>query len=309
MQVLVAGATGTLGGPLLHALRNAGHEVIGIARSEKSAAVVHERGGRAVIADVMDRDALLRAVDGIRADAVLHELTALKKAPARFSDMAETNRLRIEGSTNLLEAARSVGATRFVTQSIIFGYGYQDVGSVDEGAPFGEPAGDATDEPIQAMVSAEQQAFHAPGIDGIALRYGLFYGADAATMVGMLNRWSLPVPTKWRGTLGFIHHEDAAAATVAALERGTAGRAYNIVDDTPVSWREFVETVARVYRTKKPIALPDGLLRAVAPYAGMMMTRVNMQVSNQLARQELGWGPRYASVAEGLEGMTGIEPA
>ncbi|HEU4807168.1 MAG TPA: NAD(P)-dependent oxidoreductase [Homoserinimonas sp.] len=300
MKVLVAGATGTLGGPLLHALGSAGHEVIGIARSDKSAQVVRKRGGRPVIADVMDRDALLRAVDDIRAEAVLHELTALKKAPARFSDMAETDRLRIEGSANLLEAARTVGATRFVTQSIIFGYGYQVAGAVDESAPFGELAGDATDQPIQAMVSAEQQAFHVPGIDGIALRYGLFYGADAAIMVGMLNRWSLPVPTKWRGTLGFIHHEDAAAATVAALERGIAGRAYNIVDDTPVSWREFVETVARVYQTKKPIALPDGLLRAVAPYAGTVMTRVNMQVSNARARQELGWEPRYASVGEGL---------
>lgn len=300
MKVLVAGATGTLGGPLLHALRDGGHEVIGIARSEKSAQVVRERGGRPVIADVMDRDALLRAVDGIHVDAVVHELTALRKPPARFSDMAETNRLRIEGSANLLEAARTVGATRFVTQSIIFGYGYQDVGAVDESAPFGELAGDATDQPIEAMVSAEQQAFHAPGIDGIALRYGLFYGADAATMVGMLNRWSLPVPTRWRGMLGFIHHEDAAAATVVALERGIAGRAYNIVDDTPVSWREFVETVARVYQTKKPIPLPDGLLRAVAPYAGTMMTRVNIRVSNARARQELGWAPRYASVGEGL---------
>lgn len=300
MRVLVAGATGTLGEPLLAALHAAGHEIIGIARSPRGAQVVLERGGQPVIADVMDRDALARAVEGIDADAVLHELTALKKPPARFSHMEQTNRLRIQGTTNLLEAARLIGARRFVTQSIIFGYGYGNIGAVNETTAFGALAGDKTDGPIRAMVSAEQQAFDAPGIDGIALRYGLLYGADAATMVDLLNRRGLPVPRKWRGTLGLIHHEDAASATVAALEHGTDGHAYDIVDDTPVSWREYVETVARMHGTKPPMALPDALLRIAAPYAGTLMTRVNMQVSNDRARQELGWRPRYASVADGL---------
>lgn len=248
----------------------------------------------------MNRDALLRAVDGIHADAVLHELTALKKAPAKFSDMEETNRLRIQGSANLLAAAREVGATRFLTQSIVFGYGYRDLGAVDETTPFGVLTGDASDAPIRAMVSAEQQAFNAPGIDGIALRYGLLYGADAATMAGMLNRRSLPISTRWRGTLGLVHHEDAASATVAALERGTAGRAYNVVDDTPTSWRDYIEAIAKAHGSKPPMALPGWLLRHAAPYAGVLMTRVNMQVSNARAKLELGWTPRYGSVSDGL---------
>ncbi|WP_051265935.1 NAD-dependent epimerase/dehydratase family protein [Nakamurella lactea] len=300
MKVLVAGATGTLGGRLLPALTEAGHEVIGLARSVQGADVVRARGGRPIVADVMDRDALLSAVSGVRADAVLHELTALKKAPARFRDMDATNRLRTEGSANLLAAAGAIGATRFVTQSIVFGYGYRDVGAVDENTPFGTLAGDPTDAPIRAMVAAEQQAFHTPGIDGIALRYGLFYGDDTPTMVTMLNHRKLPVPTRWRGTLGLIHHQDAATATVAALTRGTPGRAYNIVDDTPASWRDYVDTIASVHSTRPPMALPGWLLRAAAPYAGVLMTRVNMQVSNRLARRELGWAPQFPGLAEGL---------
>lgn len=244
---------------------------------------------KVLVADVMDREALLRAIEGIHVDAVLHELTALKKSPTKFSDMEQTNRLRIGGSANLLDAARELGATRFLTQSIIFGYGYKDLGAVDESTPFGVLSGDATDQPIRAMASAEQQAFEAPGIDGISLRYGLLYGADAATMAAMLNRRVLPVPTKWRGTLGLVHHEDAATAPVAALEHGTGGRAYNIVDDTPVSWREYIEIIARVHGTKSPMVLPDALLRLAAPYAGALMTRINMQVSNERARNELGW--------------------
>lgn len=301
MKVLVAGATGALGDPLLRTLRESGHEVVGIARNEKGAEVVRNRGGMPVVADVMDRTALLRAVDDIHADAVLHELTALKKLPTKFADLKQTDQLRIQGSTNLLEAARAVGATRFLTQSIIFGYGYTDLGAVDENTPFGRLAGDATDGPIRALASAEQQAFEAAGIEGIALRYGLLYGADAATMAAMLNRRRMPIATRWNGTLGLIHHEDAASATVAALERGVGGRAYNIVDDTPVSWREYIETIARAHDTKPPVALPSWLLRIAAPYAGQLMTRINMQVSNQRARQELGWEPRYRNVAEGLE--------
>lgn len=300
MKVLVAGATGTLGGPLLAALQANGHEVTGIARSKKGAAVVRRRGGIPIIADVMDQGSLLRAVTGLRADVVVHELTALKKAPVRFADMDETNRLRIDGSANLLAAAAELGASRFVTQSIIFGYGYRDLGAVDENTPFGQLVGDATDGPIRAMESAEQQAFNAPGIDAVALRYGLLYGADATAMAGMLNRRALPVPTKWSGTLGLIHHDDAAAATVAAIERGTAGHAYNIVDDTPVSWRQYIEALARVYEAKSPLSLPGWVLRTAAPYAGALMTRINMQVSNERALCELDWRPRFASVTDGL---------
>ena len=302
MKVVLAGATGTLGKPLIAALKASGHEVIGIARSAAGVATLNARGASSVVADVMDRDTLLRALQGVRAEAVIHELTALKKPPTTFGAMRETNRLRIDGTANLLEAARAVGATRFLTQSIVFGYGYTDHGEqlVTERSPFGQVHGDATDEPIAAMASTENQAFGAPGIDGIALRYGLLYGEDVPNMKRMLDRWSLPVPAHWRGSLPLIHHADAAAATVAALERGVAGRAYNLVDDGVVSWREFIETVSAATGARKPLALPDALLRAVAPYAGTMMTRLNLRVSNELAKRELDWLPQYATIAAGV---------
>lgn len=300
MKVLLAGATGTLGKPLIAALRQGGHEVIGIARTDGGVATLEQRGASAVIADVLDRDALLRAVDSIGADAVIHELTALKKAPATYGAMTQTNRLRVEGTTNLVAAYEAVGATRFITQSIVFGYGYTDHGDalVTEQSPFGELHGDATDAPIAAMVSTEQQAFATGG--GIALRYGLFYGEDIPSIKRMLDRWSLPVPAQWRGSLPLVHHRDAAAATVAALERGIPGRAYNVVDDSHTNWREFIETVAAVTGARGPLALPDGLIRMVAPYAGAMMTGLNLRVSNDLAKRELGWAPEFPTIAEGV---------
>jgi len=301
MRVLLAGATGTLGKPLVAQLNAAGHEVIGVARSAAGVATLQACGASSVLADVMDRDALLRALEGVTADAVVHELTALKKAPATFGAMRETNRLRIDGTANLVQAFHAVGATKFVTQSIVFGYGYRDHGDsvLTEQSRFGALAGDGTDEPIAAMVSTEQQAF---AIDGIALRYGLFYGDDRDTVERMLARRSLPVPARWRGSIPFVHHWDAAAATVAALERGIPGRAYNVADDGPTSWREYIEAVSAASGAPKPLALPDGLIRAVAPYAGAMMTRLNLRVSSALAKSELGWAPRYPTVVEGLSG-------
>jgi nucleoside-diphosphate-sugar epimerase len=129
--------------------------------------------------------------------------------------------------------------------------------------------------------------------------YGLFYGGDVEDYVSMLRKRALPVPTGKRGTLALIHHHDAAAATVAALERGTAG-AYNIVDDRPTTWRELVEEMARVHEAPRPLAVPRWVLRAAAPYAAVMMTGVNQRVSNAKAKRGLGWTPRYPTMPEGL---------
>ena len=303
MKILLAGATGTLGGPLIRQFNAAGHEVVGIARTPQGVERLRTRGAGAVLADVLDRDAFLRAVENMSADAVVHELTDLKKAPATFGAMKQTNRLRIEGTANLVEAAQLIGAKRMITQSIVFGYGYTDHGHqpVTEETPFGEPRGDATDVPVQALLSTETQVRQAEGIAGIALRYGLFYGDDILGMKRSLNRFALPVPSYWRGKIPLIHHWDAASATVAALERGVPGRAYNIVDDLPVSWHEFITTVARETGARKPVVLPDAVLRAVAPYAGALITRLSMRVSNDLAKKELRWEPRYPTVADGVK--------
>jgi nucleoside-diphosphate-sugar epimerase len=301
MRVLVGGATGAIGIPLVTRLLEGGDDVTGITRTETGAKVLGDLGVDAVRADVLDRDGLLGSVRGRRYDAVIHELTALKKPPAQFRDMAATNVLRTTGTANLLEVARAVGATRFVTQSIVFGYGYADHGDepLTERSRFGEAGHDRFAPTIRAMAAAENQLFEAPDVEGVALRYGLFYGRDLATVAGMLRARRLPV-TSYAGTLAFVHHEDAAAATVAALRRGRAGSAYNVVDDTPVSWRDYAMEVAATVGAPRPLTVPGWLLRIVAPYAARFMTRVSMVVSNARAKDELGWKPEYGSYVEGV---------
>lgn len=303
MKVILAGATGVLGVPIVQQLLAAGHDVCGITRSQVGAERLRQLGASVITADAMDRDALLAAVDGQHADAVVHELTALRRAPTGHAAMAPTNALRVRGTANLLEVAQAVGAQRFVTQSIIFGYGYHDHGSqvLTEESPFGQRHGDAFDAHIEAMVSTEQQAFAATGIDGIALRYGLLYGADQDRVVQMLRKRALPVASKG-GELAFVHHHDAAAATVAAIERGSGGQAYNIVDDAPATFRDLITAIADAHSAPRPLVLPGWFLKLAAPYGGTILSDVSLRVSNDKARRDLGWSIVYPSYREGVPG-------
>lgn len=300
MRVLLAGASGTLGRALVPQLIAAGHEVVGVTRSPDSAERLKARGADAVVADVLNRSELLARLRGVRADAVMNQLTALSSPPLRYASMRQTNELRERGTAHLLEVAALVGATRAVTQSIVFGYGYRrrHPGPVDESAPFGVPENLPVDPILAALASTERQVFEAPGIDGVSLRYGLFYGLDRRSMEKLLRRRALPVST-WDGVIPFVHHEDAAAATVAALERGVPNSAYNVADTTPVSWRRYIETAARALGAPPPLVLPPWLLRATLRYPAELMTRMDLRVSTERAAKELGWVPRYPSVEEG----------
>ena len=301
MNVLLAGARGALGIPLTRQLLIRGHQVIGLTRGHASAARLDALGARPVVADALDRDALLRATEGLAADAVIHQLTALKQPPLRHRGMARTDRLRPEGTTNLLTAAEQLGARRFLTQSFILGYGYRDHGArmLTERDPFGEPAGDRNDPHLAAMRSPEQQALSAP--EGIALRYGLLYGADADRLRPMLATRRLPVADG--GVVGWVHHEDAAAATVAALERGRAGQAYNIVDDRPASWREVFTAMATAFGAPPPPRLPGWLVRLAAPYVASIVVDSRLRVSNAKAMAELDWWPSFPTYVEGIQAM------
>ncbi len=301
MHVLLAGATGTLGAPLVRQLLVAGHAVTGITRTPAGATRLVELGAAPLLADVMNREGLLAAASDIKADAVIHELTDLKKAPIGHGGMTGTDTLRAEGTTRLLELAAQVEAHTFITQSIVFGYGYVDHGArtVSEADDFGVMRGHRFDVHVRAMASAERQAFAAVGVRGVALRYGLFYGADMPAVVGMLRKRSLPVASRG-GVLPFVHHEDAAAATVAALERGVDGQAYNIVDDTPTTFRDFLTEVAEVHHVPRPIVAPGWVLKLAAPYGGAVLSDVSMRVSHEKATRELGWEPRFPSAIEGI---------
>jgi nucleoside-diphosphate-sugar epimerase len=302
MKVLLAGATGTLGVPLVRALVAGGHAVIGLSRTPGKRDMLRALGAEPLIADVMDRMALLSAVDGLRAEAVLHEMTALKKIPTRHRDMAATAALREVGTANLLAAAQVLGARRFVTQSFFMGYGYGDWGDkvLTEEDPFAPTGRGRFERHLAAMRSNERQAFTTPGIEGIALRYGSLYGPGGAMepMIDMLRRRRLPLPRGGGGITSLIYVEDAAAATVAALERGRPGEAYNVVDDEPVTWGEFFGALAKAFGAPPPREVPPWVFRFM-PYARAMMMG-DHRFSNAKAKHELGWRPAAPTYREGI---------
>lgn len=305
MRVIVAGASGAIGRVLVAELRRSGHEVIGLSRSAAGARLLTELGARPVIADVLDREGLLRALDGVTADAVIHEATALKNAPTRYRarGITETNRLRITGTAYLLDAARHTGATRMVTQSMIFGYGFLDHGDalISENAPFGRPRGMKSDAATAAFAAAEQQVRTAEGIEGVALRYGFVYGPGPASdaIVELLRKRRFPIPSGGGGNFGWLWHSDAATATMAALECGRAGEAYNVVDDEPATWGQMFDALADALGAPRPRRVPAALLRLAAPFLIDQMDATSMRVSNAKLRTELGWRPSMSSYREG----------
>lgn len=308
MKVLLAGATGAIGGPLLAALSAGGHQVHAIIRNPADAGRIAAAGAATVVADVMDREALLRAVDGLGADAVMHQATALRTAGRTLGPDDPTLALRRAGTAHLLAAARVVGARRFVTQSLITGYGYRNHGSraLTEDDPFGKQVGNVGDLVAAGSLATERQAFDVAGIDGIALRYGMFYGPRAfSDLFADLMRKRAPIRPRGRsGTTGFVHVADAATAAVAALERGRDGQAYNIVDDQPATWQTFLDTVAAAHRTPRPISVPGWIIRRMVPYLGCLMIDTSMRVSHARATADLGWTPSKPNIHVGLTSPT-----
>jgi nucleoside-diphosphate-sugar epimerase len=259
------------------------------------------------VADVLDRDGLLAAVAEQRADAVVHALTALKKTPMRHRDMYRTNELRDAGMANMLAAARVLGARRCVVESMHVGYGYGDWGTqvLTEDVPFA-PRGRTRglERHLAGFRALEGQLFEATRagwIEGVSLRFGAFYGPDAGmqAIVEMLRRRRLPLVDGGHAVLSWIHHEDAAAAVVAALERGRPGEAYNIVDDEPVTWRDFLGLLAATADTPLPLSLPRWLLGLAGPYAAAFLT-TTLRASNAKAKRELGWTPALPTYRVGI---------
>ncbi|MFG2460100.1 NAD-dependent epimerase/dehydratase family protein [Streptomyces sp. NPDC048523] len=291
-SILLAGASGVLGRHIAGALTDAGHKVAGLGRDE----------GNAVRADLMDRDALLRAVDGHHFDTVVHAATALRKPPVRHRDMYATDALRIEGTAHLIEAARATGARRFVTESMVFGYGYGDFGEhpITEDDDFGPRGSDPElERHLAGMRTKEELTFGAAGSEGIALRFGLFYGPGGTdALLPLLRRRSLPAPADHGRVLPWVELTDAARAVAAAVEHGRPGQAYNIADRTPMGFRAHLLCVAEEFGLPKPMSVPRWLTRPMA-YAHTMFS-TSMRVSARKAERELGWTPVYPSGREGL---------
>jgi 2-alkyl-3-oxoalkanoate reductase len=301
VKVFVAGAGGVLGRHLLPLLIDAGHEVVGTSRSLERLVDIESVGAEAVKLEALDRQAVADAVAAARPDAIVHALTALPPAgPSRVADLDATNRLRIEGTANLLAAARHAGVERFVAESLIGVYGSRaGVEPLTEDAPLADvPAAGAG--VVGALRSLEEQVL---GSGGIALRFGFFYGADVPSTqaaIARLRRRLLPMPGGAPGVASYVHVDDAASGIVAALERGRGGEAYNIVDDEPVSFGEFFRRLAVSAGAPAPVSIPVWLGRLVAPYATALAVDAQLPASNHRARSELGWQPAFATVREGL---------
>lgn len=307
MKVFVAGASGVIGRPLVRQLVAAGHRVTGMTRSEDRAAAIREAGGAAVVCDVFDAPALEAAVREAAPEVVVHELTAL---PARLDykakqdPLAPTNRVRTEGTRNLLAAAKAAGARRFIAESVAFFYEPRGEWVKDEaaalnlGAP-GHFGGAAT-----ALAELERQVTDAKGIESVVLRYGWLYGpgtffdrAGSQTEDALKRR--LPIVGKGDGIFSFVQVEDAAAATVAAVERGAPGT-YNVVDDEPAPMREWVPVFCEAVGAKKPRRVPVWLARLVAGSAAVTSATQLRGAANAKAKHELGWQPRYPSWRQGF---------
>jgi nucleoside-diphosphate-sugar epimerase len=298
MRIFVAGGSGTIGLPLVRALVEAGHQVTALTRSKDKQQMLRALGASPATADALDSNALDAAVRAARPTHVIHQLTALPKdGVRRASDLAPTNRLRIEGTRNLLDAAIAAGARRFVGGSFapLHGIGPDAPANVREGAAA-----------IESMESQILGASQSDRIEGIVLRYGLFYGpGNPATekMMALVRRRMLPVVRGDRSLLPCIHMADAVSATVAALDHGPAGTAYDIVDDRPVSMTEIVRTLAEYAGAPPPFTVPAWLPRLLAPYMAAV-TSMRLTLSNEKARTELDWRPAFPTVREGLAEMS-----
>ena len=298
MNIFIAGGTGTIGVPLVRALVAAGHQVHSLTRSANKADEIRALGAQPAVANALDALALRRVVLDARPTHVIHQLTALPKEGARrASDLTATSRLRSEGTRNLLEASISAGARRIIGGSFA---AFQ--------AQLPANASREVVEGVEAVRSMESQILEASrrgAIEGVVLRYGLFYGpGNPATdrMIELVRRRMLPVVRHDPGLLPFIHLEDAVSATIAALDRAPAGSTYDIVDDQAASMRDVVEGMARQAGAPRPLAVPQWVPRLLSPFmAGFMSIR--LPLSNAKARAELGWRPKYPTWREGLAGF------
>jgi nucleoside-diphosphate-sugar epimerase len=297
MNVFVAGGTGTIGVPLVSALVAAGHQVTALTRSAGKRDDLRALGAAVAVADALDRDALMAAVQAAHPTHVVHQLTALPKdGPRRASDVAATNRLRTDGTRNLLEAAVRAGAGRFVAGSFAL-LAPRDPGSA---AP-ADPAAAA----VHSMEAQVLEATEQGAIEGVILRYGMFYGPHTAStdaLIRMVRRRLLPVVSDDAGQLPFVHIDDAVSATVRALQRGAPGGAYDIVDDRPVSFGEVVRALAEFSGSPAPLRVPGWLLRLASPYLARLLT-IRLPLSNARAKADLGWQPSYPTVRDGLARM------
>jgi 2-alkyl-3-oxoalkanoate reductase len=309
MNVFVAGATGAIGTQLVPQLVAAGHEVVGMTRSPAKTDMVRSLGARPVVADALDPDSVARAVAEAEPEVIVHQLTALSgepglrdlRHPDRFAAM--TNRLRTKGTDHLLAAGRAVGIRRFVAQSIVAIGTYARTGgpvkTEDDPPDLDLPAKGRSG--ADAIRYLEDAVTSIDWAEGIVLRYGGFYGPGTAfsadpeaMMTKAIRKRRFPIIGDGGGIWSYVHIEDAASATVAAVDHGGRG-IYNVVDDEPAPVREWLPFLADQLGARKPMRVPRFVGRLLAGEAPVVQMTEVRGASNAKAKRELGWQPRWST--------------
>jgi 2-alkyl-3-oxoalkanoate reductase len=310
MKVFVAGATGALGRVLVPQLVRGGHEVAGMTRTPSKRDQIRALGARPVVANALDPDAVAGAVAEAEPEVIVHQLTALSASIDMrhiARDFAETNRLRTEGTDHLLAAGRAVGVKRFVAQSYA-GWPFARTGGPvkDESDPLDPSPPDALRAMLDAIRHLEDAVTGAEWTEGVVLRYGGFYGPGTSLSVkpegehvALIRKRKFPLVGDGGGVWSFIHIEDAAAATAAAIEHGERG-IYNVVDDEPAPVSEWLPAAAGAVGAKPPRRLPLWLGRIAAGEAAAVMMTDIRGASNTKAKRELGWSLRYPTWRDGF---------
>ena len=302
MRVFVTGATGALGRHLVPGLIAAGHEVTATTRTPAKVAQLREAGAEPVVLDGLDREAVIAAVRAASPEVIVHEMTALADMRSlRNMDrvFAATNELRTRGTDNLLAAAERAGTRRVIAQSA-------ERMNERSGGPVKTEKDPLDPRPVRsaartvAAIRHVEQTVPEAVPEGIVLRYGSFYGPGASQpLLDMVRKRQMPVIGGGTGIWSFIEMTDAAAATLAAVGRGAPG-IYNITDSDPAPVAEWLPYLAKVADAKPPLRVPAWLGRLLAGEFVVVQMTSARGTSNEKARNELGWEPRYASWREGF---------
>jgi nucleoside-diphosphate-sugar epimerase len=307
MRVLVVGASGAIGTRLVPQLIARGHVVIGTHRAPDHAHRIRAHGAEPVELDLLDEQAVRETVENAHPDAIIHQATALTDLRdfKHFDrSFAQTNRLRTEGTDALLAAAREAGVHRFIAQSFASTLYERQGGPIkSEDDPLDSHPVPAMRETVAAMRHLDETVRQA---GGIVLRYGGFYG-DEDGLIEAVRRRVFPIVGAGDGMSSFIHLEDAAAATVLALEHDGPG-VFNVVDDEPAPVRVWLPVLASVLGAKPPRRVPRWLARLVAGEAAVVLATESRGASNARAKRELGWELRYPSWREGFAAVYSVDP-
>ena len=307
VRVFLAGATGAIGRRLVPQLVEAGHRVTAITRSQEKLGKLHDLGAEPVLCDVFNAGRLGAVVARAEPDAVINELTDLPQSlkPRKLGEYyAANNRVRREGTRNLLDAARGAGVRRFLVQGAAYWYAQTGAAVKTEEAPLYLDAPPPIGLAVQTMKEVEEAVLSAEGLEGVVLRYGFFYGpgtwyAKDGDVGLQVRKRRYPMIGRGEGTNSFIHVDDAAAATVAALERARPG-VYNVVDDEPATAAEWLPVYAEALGAKRPPRVPAFVARLIAGKALVEWMLGLRGASNEKIKRELGWRPRYESWRQGF---------